>query len=206
MISNYVLREKLDRLKKEKSVLSNEMAELRKSISDTGITKQAIWKQKKGLHDKIDEDQFNLRQVYAKRIVEVEKEFIRVNAEIRECLKVQDSETNLSLLRVFEEIFTPEQLLEITTESKRRMEGGHPFKLSFNVAESVEVKEAMRKYKKQIIEQLDTMVKFRMELTNLIDKGCEQFGKAEFLTFISPLNRLITPTSELEKTKRKIIG
>lgn len=203
MISNYLLRTKIEGLKKKKSDLIQRKAQLEAAFRGTGISKQAAWKQRTGKIDLLDKEDFEARKNLGLELKILEEEFVQINEELRKCFREEESEKNLKLMEVFSEIFTKEQIIEIKKEAERRMAGEHPFRLSFSVREAVEDKNRLVRYRKLAKEQLEKMIEFRILLTSLIEKGCESFGDAEFLKLISPLNRLIIPLSELEKIKRK---
>lgn len=206
MISNHVLTSKRNRIAEQRDNLVNKKKELTLEIQQYGITKQAAWKHRTGKSDAIDMEVIDERAKVSNQIRKIDFEIAELNTEIRTIQADIESAKNRELINVFKEIFTREQMIEIRIEAERRIDGGHPFKLSFNVQESIKIAEERAKYKKLLIEQLDKMISFRILLTGLIDNGCDQFGNAEFLKFISPLNRLIIPVEEFEKIKRKIIG
>jgi hypothetical protein len=195
MISNIILRQKIDSLNDKRTELSNEKINLMEQIKSLNISKNSAYKYGRGQlsHKKnVDHSLFEKRNVLAKRILEIERQFSDIN----------ESEVNLSLLKIFQEIFTEGQLKEIRHEALRRMKGESPIKVSFSVKDSIEKSGMQEKHRKLAKDQLSKMIEFRILLTKLIEQGCLNWGESEFMLFISPLNRLIIPVGELEKIKR----
>jgi hypothetical protein len=205
MISNYVIENKIKRIKDEISGLAKEKFDLAEAIKALCISKQAAWKHKQGLiKNPVNDNLFAIREKYAARITEIEGVISSLHDESRELHRLKESDKNGKLLEIFGEIFTPEQMLEMKKEAERRMAGEHPFRLSFNIQEAVQIKEQLLRSRKVAKEQLEKMIEFRLLLTRIIEDGCQKFGDKEFLTVISPLNRLIIPIAELEKLKRSL--
>lgn len=203
MISNYLLNHKINSLKKERERLTLKQMEISIALREFNISKQAAWKSNRGKINKIDPDLLARRNATSQEIEKTKSELIKINGELRECYKEKESEKNAKLLEVFKEIFTQDQIIEIRQEAERRMRGEHPFLLSFSIKEGIDDKQRASKYKKLAKEHLEKMIEFRLLLTGLIEKGCEQFGEGDFLKFISPLNRLIIPVEELRAIKNK---
>src|SRR5712692_5055132 len=117
----------------EMSFLVERKMENAATISSFSITQQAAWKYNKGqLHPEDDSD-FIKRQQLAKENLEIDKQILAINNQLKECYLLNDSDKNKKLMEIFNETFTKEQLTEIRIEAERRMAGKHPFKLSFNV-------------------------------------------------------------------------
>jgi hypothetical protein len=192
-------------LKDKKEPLIKEKIELVQSIKELNISGQAASKYEAGLMNRqgVDHQKFELRKIYAKRITEIEKELLAISSEQRSVQKTRELSVESKLLEVFREIFTTDQMREITNEAVRRAKGEHPFRISFSVQEAIQSSTKAQKYRVIAKEQLEKMIEFRLLLTRLIEEGCAKFGDAEFLKFISPLNRLIIPLKELEKIKRQ---
>lgn len=79
MISNYVLRTKIDSLKKQKVAIVLEKEQAVAAIRALGITKQAAWKQKKGMLDRIEEADLEQRNVLAERMRELQAAWRQTN-------------------------------------------------------------------------------------------------------------------------------
>lgn len=203
MISNYVLRTKIDALKKEKRALVERKTELEVLFRECGLSKNQAYKlNKTGISTKSNETIVK-RSTLGKKLVELEKKFVSVNNELRKCYSEEEAEKNVKLMEVFRDIFTQDQMIEIKQEAERRIRGESGFKFSFSVKDAEQAILDSKRYRSIAREQLEKMIEFRILLTGLIEQGCAKFGDGEFLKFISPLNRLIIPLAELEKIKRK---
>jgi hypothetical protein len=203
MISNYVLRTKVDNLKKRKSGLSRRKSEIQQALVDCGVSKNQAYKINQGLNVMVADGTILNRQRLIKELKNIEDEFRDVNASLRECHIQSEAETNGELFKIFKEIFTQDQIIEIKEEAQRRISGEPPMKVSFSVKDAIEHKNQKYKYRELAKDQLEKMIEFRLLLTGMIEEGCSKFGDSEFLKFISPLNRLIIPLQELEKIKRQ---
>jgi hypothetical protein len=203
MIKNTYITKSKEALINRRKELAVKKTENQLFIADSGITKNARNKTNLGFAD--PEKLKEVRKRISENIV-YDKEIVKIKLELSEIYKLENTERNMALINLFKEIFEPDQLAELYSECDRRIKGETPFKISFVWKEFNEHKSNAAKYKKMVLENIDNMQAFRLRLTNLIDEGCNKFGKAEFLKFISPLNRLILPVGELEKMKRKIIG
>lgn len=203
MISNFVQRTRKSALLEEREKLVIHQEQLSALMRACGVTKNAARKAKVG-HLKIDERTLMARENASFQMEANRKRLIEIKGLLREIHEDDDVQRNKKLLEVFKDIFTREQLAEIREEADRRMNGTSGFKMSFSVRDSIRNAELAATYKKVALEHLEKMVEFRIMLTKVIDDGCEKFGKADFLTVISPLNRLIIPINELNKAKLKL--
>ena len=203
MISNYVLRNKIDGLKRKRDALVLKKKELQQAFVDCGVSRNQAYKINSTGGSSISEGVILNRQRISKEMKNLEDELLQVNGELRKCHSEDKADRNNGLLEVFKEIFTQAQMVEIKIEAQRRMAGEAPTKVSFSVKDSIDIAKQRDSYRKLAKEQLEKMIEFRILLTSLIEQGCAKFGDAEFLKFISPLNRLIIPLAELEKIKRK---
>lgn len=199
MISNYVSEARQRRIKEERATLSARMMELRQIISGLGITPSQVKLRSKN----IDERSWMVRDNCLAEIAQIEQKLIVLNKERMELHGELSARKNNSVMRVFDEIFSDEQKILIYKEAERRRNGEEPIPIGLNLKDLDRYKEGFYEYKSIAKEQLDKMIEFRIMLTGLIEKGCEQFGNAEFLKFISPLNKLIIPVNELKKIKIK---
>lgn len=207
MISNYVLEQKILLARNRHSELVNKKNEIVVELKNLGLTENQKYKLNNGSPMKhIPEEIKNKRKLLSHKMIAIEKEITPIKNELSNLHRQKDAEKNKQLMNIFKEVFTQDQIIEIKTEAERRMNGEPPFKMSFSLNDSIELRNERNKYKRELIKQLDAVIGFRIKLTQLIDKGCEQFGKSEFLQFVSPLNRQIIPVKELEEIKRKIIG
>lgn len=202
MVKNLFIKAKEDSLVKRRRELSLRKQQNQAIIVGCGFTmNQRNNKSGKNL----DPEKLSIQREAINDNIRIDKELGEIKKELSELYKEKETDKNMALINLFKEIFEPEQLHELYRECNRRIAGETPFKISFDWKNLSDYKESSQKYKKRLIEQLDKMVEFRIELTKLIEKGCDEFGKEAFLKFISPLNRLIIPIKELEMIKRKII-
>lgn len=202
MIGNIALQTKIATLKNERAKIVEEKLRLSGLIKEMKITKQAAWKHNTGKSDKIDSEVLKLRNHYSTHLVKVETQIKAINDQLRELYRQQDAEENNQLMAIFKEMFSHEQLQAIGEEARSRMRGNPPAPLGINLSRNEEYKEKYYTYRKLAQEQLEQTIKFRIMLTGMIEKGCEKWGNGEFLSFISPLNKLIIPLKELEKIKQ----
>jgi hypothetical protein len=203
MISNYVLRSKIDALKKKQRELGEKKRELELAFRECGVSKNQAYKINSTGRTSLPEGTILNRSRLGKELAKIEKELRPIKDELQNCYSQENADKNMKLMDVFNEIFTKGQIIEIKKEAERRMSGEAPSKVSFSVKEAVQAKEDKYRYREIAKDQLEKMIEFRLLLTGLIEEGCTKFGDAEFLKFISPLNRLIIPVQELEKIKRK---
>lgn len=203
MLTNQFVDAKMLELKQRKADLVKRKAELVNIMDSLGISRIAAKKASAGLID-IDERSLMLRENIVKEMAEIEKGFAQIKVEKAELSNRENAVKNKALIEVFSEIFTKEQMVEIKKEAVRRMGGESGFKLSFSVKESIEEKEKLEQFKAIAIDQLNKWQEVRIILTKVIEAGCQEFGHAEFMKVISPLNRLVIPVSEVNKIRNKI--
>lgn len=153
----------------------------------------------------IPEEVWQEREVLSKQITEFNKQLSELRLEFNQEHIKEDAEKNIALMGVFKEIFNDAQRKEIMEEIDRRRKGESPIPLGLDFKELDRYKNDYHKFRNFSKEQLEKMIEFRIALTGLIEQGCNQFGNAEFLKFISPLNRLIIPLEELRKIKQKFL-
>jgi len=200
MIKNALLANKMDSLNKERATLVEEKRQLELNIKSLGITKNAAY----SVRHKIPQETILLRDEWVKKKIAIDKEVERLNAEIKIIHRQQEVDKNIGVGKILREIFNDDQMEEIKEEAKKRVDPEYKHqKMSFSIADCADVKNRMYQYRKVAQNQLETMIKFRLTLTKIIEEGCDKFGQGEFLKFISPLNQLIIPIKELEKIKRE---
>lgn len=202
MISNYIIREKITNIKEQKTALVKEKQSLSEQIRSLGIKKQAAWKIKTGYSEVVIPG-LELRETWAKRITKIEAEISILNTELSKLFDLQESDINKSLINIFKEIFTTDQLREIRIEAERRMRGESSIRVSFSVKDAMDSKVEFTKTKKQVKEYAQKLVDVRATITNIIQDGCEQFDESKFLKVMSPLNRMTLPIDYITKIKRE---
>lgn len=211
MIKNFLVQQQINKLKAERDELSAKKNDLSLQIRDLGISKQAAWKFENGKSEALNNltaeelQLFQKRKALAKEIMKAEKRFTELNTELRELYTKQDSEKNMQVMNIFKEIFSDGQRALIYEEIDRRMNGEEPRPIGLNIKDFEDYKLKYYSYRDRLRTELERMIEFRIRLTLLIEKGCEQFGDAEFLKFISPLNKLVLPLAELEKVKKQFL-
>jgi len=203
MISNHILRDKINAILAKREVLTKEKNEVVKLVQDVGISKQAAYLQRTGKIDKIEDDKMNLRQTYVKRLAQLEGMILPLNNELRELRVLEDSEKNKALLDVFGDIFTKEQMLEIRLEAERRMKGESGVMISFSIRDCAEQKVALQKAKSQVKEYSQKLVDVRNIITKVVQDGCEKFDESAFLKVVAPLNRTALPIDYITKIKKE---
>lgn len=203
MITNFVIRSKIEALKKERAALYPIRQELEGIIRATAVSKQAAWKAKKGLTTAIEDLALETRNEAAKKLYALQQKQLDIKERMRKLYEEEEAENNLALIKILSEIFTDEQTAEIKKEAQRRTSGEEPIPLPFTVKNYSMYKDEYYKYRELAKDQLKKMVEFRIMLTGLIEQGCSQFGDAAFLKFVSPLNKMIIPLKELEKIRSK---
>lgn len=204
MLKNTIILEKIETIKRSKTDLINEKIRNNKVLSEMGITNQAAWKYNRGKLRPEDNSVFVTRSKIVQRNLEIDSLIKELSQQSLELHNLENSDKNRKLIEVFKEIFSGSQLSEIRKEAERRMNGEAGFKMSFDVRNSERNEFLYKAYKKQLLEQLEKMVEFRIMLTKVIEDGCKKFDQGEFLKVISPLNLLIIPLNELNKAKLRV--
>lgn len=199
MIYNPLLVHKKDKLSAERTELTGEKKRMEALLTSLGIPASSI---RKSGH-KIDPDKLAVRTKAVMRIGEIESRVSEINAVIDTIKKEMNGETQKNVSKILREIFSKAQLKQIGDEATNRMNPEYvPCSMSFSIKEGEQFKYKMYEYRKLAQDQMEKMIQFRIVLTRIIEQGCEQFGNAEFLKVISPLNKLIIPLKELEKIKK----
>lgn len=199
MIKNFILEKQIGEIFAKKKVLGDRQHELERLITALGISYNQV--QSRSIH--VPQEKWELRDKYVSELYEIKEKLRPLNDQLQNLYRERDSGRNLVLIEIFKELFSREQIDMINREAARRVNGDPPIKVNLDWKNLEEYKANATRYKKLYKEQVDKMIEFRVLLTGLIEKGCEQFGDAEFLKFISPLNNLITPVNELKKIKIK---
>lgn len=200
MISNFNIRHKQRIVKDKIHAISKKRSEVQMALGSLGINENQKRKQNPTF---VDNEVLIFRRKLIAELKSLELEAIDLNKERVRLGDLLESERNKELMKIFREIMSQDQLIEIREESENRMEGGEPKALSFSFKRCEEFKKLHYQYRELAKEQLEKMIEFRILLTDVIDKGCTEFGNAEFLKIISPLNNLIIPLNELRKIRIK---
>jgi uncharacterized protein (DUF3084 family) len=200
MIHEQTLRSQHAKIKAELEALNAKRKEIQKALESLGLTEN----QKRKLYN-VEERTVFFRQNLLDQLYEIEQQQSVLIKKRKELGKLIDETEQKIIKRMFREMFSVHQLEEIGKEARRRAEGEHPIPLGFDFKELERYKEGYYKYRNLSKEQISKMIEFRIKLTMLIEQGCKQFGDAEFLKFISPLNKMILPLQELEKIKKKFL-
>lgn len=199
MIKNFILEKQIEEVYGKRRPLGDRQHELEKLISQLGISYNQVQSRSK----LVPQEKWELRDKYVAELLDLKSKISPLNEQLQILFRERESDKNLVLVTIFKELFSPEQYNMIKNEAIRRVKGEPAIKINLDWKSFDDYKAAATRYKKLYKEQVEAMIEFRILLTGLIEKGCEQFGNAKFLKFISPLNNLITPVNELKKIKIK---
>lgn len=190
-------------LEREKIVLAGKKNDLSAQIKLTGLTKQAFRCARLG-QISVDAETFQKHEALTMEHHEVESRICELKASLKTLYRQKDANRNSLVFDVLKEIFNEDQLREINKEAGKRAAGNEPQKVLFNLDAAQSLYEEVEKWKKLYAGELDKIQEVRILLNRVIENGCKEFGDAEFLKVISPLNRYILPLNELKILKRKI--
>lgn len=197
MLKNFILERQIEEVYAKRKPIGERQHELEKLISALGISYNQV--QARSKH--IPEEKWKLRDAYVAELFDLKAQIAPLNDQLKNLYRERESDRNLVLVNIFKEMFSPEQYDMIKKEASRRVKGEPAIRVNLDWKNLEDYKEKSTRYKKLYKEQVEAMIEFRILLTGLIEKGCEQFGNAQFLKFISPLNNLITPVNELRRIK-----
>lgn len=203
MLSNAVLETKIASLKQRKTELSKLKNEIALQIKKGGVSKQAYWKARRGMVDIPSED-IEKHEKLTVTYQEAEKEICEIKEQLHGLFRQQEASKNIYILQILSEIFNENQLREINREADRRVNGEPAEKVIFNLDTALSMYDQAEKYKKLYAGEIDKIQEIRIILNRVIEEGCKQFGDADFLKVVSPLNRFILPLNELKKLKRQL--
>jgi hypothetical protein len=203
MLSNAIVETKIMSLEREKIVLAGRKNELSALLKQTGLTKQAFRCARLG-RISVDAETFQKHEALTMEYHEVETRICELKASLKALYRQKDANRNSLVFEVLKEIFNKDQLKEINKEAGKRAAGDEPQKVLFNLNAAQSLYEDVEKWKKLYAGELDKIQEVRILLNRVIEAGCKEFGDAEFLKVISPLNRYVLPLNELKILKRKV--
>lgn len=201
MIKDAVGRSHVESIRAKRKELAKEKSDIIKRLRSLGLTAT----QKSNRSSTVSDEIWQLRDIYVEKLSELDSELSELNAKFKEIHSVVDANENKIVRVLFREIFSEDQIASIWDEVRNRADGGEPIPVGLNFKDLNRYKEGFYSYREALREILNERIEFRIMLTGLIEKGCEQFGNADFLKFISPLNKMVIPVAELEKIKKKFL-
>lgn len=203
MFKNTIARTEIEKTRFQLKVLGKEKIRIQLLIKELRDKYDITDNRTRTRSKLVPSEIWDLRAEYVKQVKELDEKIEPIRKKWRDQNLQLDKEENVALRTVFAEIFGDQQREEIYKEVERRRNGEMPIPTGYDFKELQRYKDERYKYKQLAKEQIDTMIEFRVMLTGIIKEGCERFGDAEFLKFISPLNKLIIPVDELKKIKIK---
>lgn len=199
MMKDLTAISRIDRMRDEIKELATKKFKLQEKLRSLGLTATQV----RNRSSTVSEEIWEYRDGIVKEMKEVESLISPLKEKFRDVHFEFDENRNKKIRQIFDEIFSEQQRAEIYKEIDRRICGEHPIPTGYNFKDLERYKEGYYKFRDLSRENIDNMINFRVMLTGMIEEGCNKFGKAEFLKFISPLNTMILPVIELKRIKSK---
>ncbi len=188
----------LDQLMDKKSALTEKMKELQANISKYGITKN----QMRYKPHTVNKYALVERDKLVFEYNNLQKEVIDINTNIRRVSERPDY-----FREVVKNSFPEEVYQEIISESKKRELGHAPSRIKCDVSEMSQYKNLFYQYKKELLDQYESLMAARRSMTKFIDDNCpvDLRAKEIFLKSVSPINMSL-PTIDTLQKKRRVMG
>lgn len=169
----------------EKQVLSHKLASL-------GLSKN----RRKSKSKTIQDDALEQRDLWAKRVSEIEIELFKLKSERRNALTAIAEENEL-LKTVLEETFGADFVKKVFIEIERRSENKPPLKVSIPTTK-------VKTFKNELIECYKMIMQARETINIYIRQKEPEINKADYFKQVSELNRCLPPLQNLSIEKRRL--
>jgi len=177
----------------------NELLSLREKAHSFGISKNRALYQR----GTIDSSVWIKYKNNSKRILEVEKEIIKLNEVIKQHRR-EKKDDNEVLKNILNDSLPENDYKAVIIEFERRLKGEGPIKIAFSNADKSKEFQRIKRLKESLLNAIEVLITARSGIDNYIFQNEPETNKADYLLSVKELNKSCPPLSEIEKLKKII--